>query len=64
MERLTATAFPAHVYARRASAGQLAARASSAAAVLAASAAPATFTLALLGRRAAQPTPTALNSAA
>ncbi|HLZ27071.1 MAG TPA: hypothetical protein VKV73_07100 [Chloroflexota bacterium] len=64
MERFTSTPFPAYVYAQRAAAGQLAARASSASAVLAASAAPGAYTLALLGRRAAQPLSEATRRAA
>ena len=57
MEQLNPTSFPAYLYARRAAAGQRAARASSASAVLAASAAPLSYSLSLLGRRASQPTP-------
>ena len=55
MEHSNATPFPEYFYARRAAVGQLAARAASASAVLAASAAPGSFSLALLGRRASQP---------
>ena len=55
MEHSNSTPFPEFRYARRAAAGQLAAHASSASAVLAASAAPGFFSLALLGRRASQP---------
>jgi hypothetical protein len=58
------TPFPTYLYARRAAAGQLAARAASASAVLAASAAPGSYSLSMLGRRASQPISDASRQAA
>jgi hypothetical protein len=55
MERINPTSLPAYHYIRRITAGQLAAQASSASAALAASAAPGSYTLAMLGRRTTPP---------
>jgi hypothetical protein len=57
MDRIDSTSATVHPYVRRIVAGQLAARASSASAALAAAVAPVSHTLSALGRPVSKPNP-------